>query len=252
MIPYSGKEGMNVPESLEDFLMTQSPTAERPLLGQTVLIVEDSRFASEALRLICQRSGARIRRADSLASAARHLRMYRPGVVLVDVGLPDGSGLDLIASLSRSDRPIECVIAMSGDDDFAPAQALAAGAQDFIAKPITSISSFQELILSHLPASARPVEIRASGVDEVVPDVIGLQDDFAHAAELLGPKPDPQLIDYVAGFLGGVARSARDDDLVDAVGALSTARDAGVETLNRQIETLRDLLEARLRDIPTL
>ena len=58
---------------------------QRPLTGLTVLVIEDSRFASEAVRLLCLKSGARIRRADCLRSAARHLRTYRPAVVIVDL-----------------------------------------------------------------------------------------------------------------------------------------------------------------------
>ena len=38
-----------------------APTALRPMLGLTVLVIEDSRYACDAMRLLCLRSGARIR-----------------------------------------------------------------------------------------------------------------------------------------------------------------------------------------------
>ena len=89
-------------DELSDLPPMRTPTSNRPLLGMTVLVVEDSRFTCEALRLMCLRSGARIRRADCLRSARRHLRVYRPSIAIVDLGLPDGSGTDLIEDLNSA------------------------------------------------------------------------------------------------------------------------------------------------------
>jgi CheY-like chemotaxis protein len=127
-----------MPEVLDFYTLSRAPTPDRPLLGNTVLIVEDSRFASEALRLMSVRSGARIRRADSLASARRHLRVYRPTAVIIDLGLPDGSGLDLIADLAAQLPRIDVILATSGDEALAEA-AHAAGADGFLAKPLTRL-----------------------------------------------------------------------------------------------------------------
>lgn len=194
-------------DSLEDLVMMQPPTAERPLLGTIVLVVEDSRHACEALRLMCQRSGARIRRAEGLASAERHLRSYRPRVAVIDLGLPDGSGLELIARLARAEPRLEGIIATSGDDTLAEA-ALGAGADLFLAKPITSVSRFQQAVLGLLPAGERPVRLLRAGEDRVTPDPVALRDDLALAADLLRSDPDAATLRYVAGFLAGLAKTA--------------------------------------------
>src|SRR6056297_3042819 len=143
-------------EGLEDaFSPQRPPTARRPLLRMTILVVEDSRYACEALRLMCLRSGARIRRADCLTSARRHLQVYRPSAVIVDHGLPDGSGLELIAELHAARPRVGILMGMSGDGTGASA-AKAAGADGFLDKPIASLATFQHAILEHMPSDLQP------------------------------------------------------------------------------------------------
>jgi len=101
---------------LGDLDFRPRPNSDRPLLGLTVLVVEDSRYTSDALRLLCLRSGARIRRADCVASAERHLNVYRPSVGIVDLGLPDGSGQDVIARMAAMDPRVPIILGTSGDD----------------------------------------------------------------------------------------------------------------------------------------
>ena len=101
---------------VEDFPTFHArPTREQPLAGITALLVEDSRCASEAMRLLALKSGARLRRADSLAAAHRHLSVYRPMLVIVDMGLPDGSGAELIGTLARAEPRVPVLLGTSGD-----------------------------------------------------------------------------------------------------------------------------------------
>lgn len=230
-------------DSLDDFMMTRPPTANRPLLGLTVLAVEDSRFASEALRLLCQRSGARIRRADSLHHARRHLQVYRPSVVIVDLGLPDGSGAQLISDLAQASARVDVLLGTSGDPDGHHI-AIKAGADGFLAKPIHSLDAFQAAILEHLPAERQPKGLRVVSGDRIDPDRISLRDDLTMAAAALDDA-SPRKIGYLTQFLGGVARSAEDTPLCEAVTALEQVHRAGGSTA-RHLARLSALVKDRI------
>lgn len=202
------------------------PSARRPLLGLTILVIEDSRYACEALRLLCLRSGARIRRADCLKSARRHLQVYRPSVVITDVGLPDGSGLDLIKEMDTARPRVRIILAISGDENVEE-ETLAAGADGFLAKPITSLAAFQNAILSRLPDDRQPSGPRQLADETIEPDPIAFLDDMAHAADVLNDTQEEQTLDYLAQFVGGVARSAGDAPLAKAAENLALARSEG-------------------------
>ena len=221
-----------------------TPTAARPLLGLTVLVVEDSRYACEAMRLLCLRSGARIRRADCIRSARRHLQVYRPSVVVVDLGLPDGNGADLIAELAQAETEKSVVLATSGHDRL-EAEAMAAGAQGFLSKPITSLAVFQQMVLAALPADRQPPGLRVLEDEQVSPDELAYHDDINDAAELLDNLSDENALDYIAQFLQGVARSVEDARMEQAAIALAGKRAAGEATTSEAAQ-IAGLIQQRL------
>jgi CheY-like chemotaxis protein len=211
--------------------------AHLPLDGVTVLVVDDSRLACDGLRLMCRKLGARLRRADSLQAADLHLRVYRPDVVIVDLGLPDGRGEELIRDLAAS-TPRPVVLGLSGHD-AGRQTALAAGADGFLDKPLESLAKLQNMLLALLPCRTVPAlsaaeltladltlaeltlaELTLADLTladlTLVGDPLALRDDLAYAAGLLDGDPDPDLRHYLAGFLGGVALQAHDRPLADA------------------------------------
>lgn len=206
-----------------------APTAARPLLGLTVLVVEDSRFACEALRLLCLRSGARIRRADCLRSARRHFRVYRPSMVVVDMGLPDGNGADLISELNEAPNRVQAILAISGNPEL-ETEAMTAGADGFMEKPISSVALFQEKVLGLMPSDRRPKGPRQIDETLIAPDKLAFQDDMAHIADVMEEQLTEHTLDYIAQFLCGVARSADDATLENAAKALAAKRALGQAT----------------------
>lgn len=223
-----------------------TPTAQRPLAGLTVLVVEDSRFASEAVRLMCLRSGARLRRADCLAAAERHLRVYRPSVIIVDLGLPDGSGLDLIEALDDAEPRIPVILATSGEEALLD-RAYLAGADGNLPKPLDSLGTFQETILQHLPPKQRPLGPRQVSGERICPDRMALLEDLSRATEVLSNGEDEAVLDYAARFLSGVAKSAHDPALETAADRLARRHASGRPVLT-DMARLAGLLQDRLQD----
>ncbi len=231
-----------------EFYPAPKPVPERPLIGQTVLVVEDSRAASEAMRLLCLRSGARIRRADSMQAARRHLQVYRPSAVIIDLGLPDGSGLDLIEELNMATPRIAVILGSSGDDGRREA-AMAVGADGYLAKPIASLAAFQSMLLAHIPAEHQPRGPRSVPDLAVPTDPIAYCDDMAHAVDVLAETgEDGRGLDYLTQFVGGVAKSADDHDLAAAARRVQRARNKGLphaSDLARLAGLVQDRLEKR-------
>jgi CheY-like chemotaxis protein len=99
-----------------------------------VLIVDDSGpFRGAARRLLARRGYQVDGEADSAAAGFNAVERLKPDAVLLDVRLPDGSGLDLCALLTRDDDA-PAVLLVSGHGYLDSAQAKTRGARDLVAK----------------------------------------------------------------------------------------------------------------------
>ena len=195
-------------------LHSLKPTSRRPLHGLMVLLVEDSLTASEVVRLVGITSGARLRRADCMTSARRHLKIYRADVAIVDMGLPDGDGAELISELAHASPRTQTIIGLSADPSRATA-AMEAGADRFIEKPLNYVAGFQSAILMNLPNNRLPMDIRLLPDLAFEADQRALQEDLVHALDLLNKKDGAQP-GYLAAFIAGVARTTSDPTLEQA------------------------------------
>ncbi|MDA0633326.1 response regulator transcription factor [Nonomuraea sp. MCN248] len=96
-----------------------------------ITIIEDDDRVARGLVTVLAQAGFEVHR---LATAAEAVRAAPSDVVLVDLGLPDGDGLDVIRKLR--DRPETAVIAVTArSEEHERVRGLRAGADDYIVKP---------------------------------------------------------------------------------------------------------------------
>ena len=218
--------------------------SDGPLDGLTVLVVEDSKLSGETLRLLCISSGARIRRAKGITTTMRHLRAYRPDIIITDMHLPDGEGATLIASLNDMKPRPSVILGMSASQDER-ANAIGAGADGFISKPVESLAIFQHAIRSALPPGLQQWKLSPVPDTQIVPDEMMLTQDLAHGLALLTSSGGNQAIGYATAFITGVAAVANDIALFDCAKALSAKISSGIRDLN-EIGRLQSMLTHRL------
>lgn len=101
-----------------------------------VLLIDDIVEAQALMETVALAAfpDARCARASSVAEAKTRLAEQAFDLALVDLGLPDGSGLELIAHLSDTQPQCAAVVATIYDDDEHLFKALQAGAQGYLLK----------------------------------------------------------------------------------------------------------------------
>lgn len=101
-------------------LVDASRTAENA--SPDILVVEDDDAVARVLGIILRRAGHSVTRAATLADARSALTRERPSVILLDMKLPDGSGLDLLDDLTETPalQQVPVVVLSGVDPTFEP------------------------------------------------------------------------------------------------------------------------------------
>lgn len=115
--------------------MSTSPLSPTPVdQPPVVLIVEDEKEIRRFVRAALEEEGCRVFEAARVADARLAAAERKPALVVLDLGLPDGNGIDFIYELRGwSDTPVLVLSARVQERD--KIRALDAGADDYLTKP---------------------------------------------------------------------------------------------------------------------
>ena len=102
--------------------------------NRTILVIEDDKYISHFIDISLTKEGYHVLTAETAAEGMFLFSSYRPDIILLDLGLPDKDGVDLLRELRAfSDAPVLVVSARGQEKE--KIAALDMGANDYITKP---------------------------------------------------------------------------------------------------------------------
>lgn len=146
----------------------------------TILVIDDDRKTVDLIRLYLEKDGYRVLMAYDGHRAIEIARNKRPGLIILDLMLPEVDGLDVCCQLrSESNVPVIMLTAKSTEDD--KLAGLDLGADDYVTKPFSP----RELVARVRAVLRRGLAEENSGPEQISYD--GLRVDFVrHEARVDG------------------------------------------------------------------
>ena len=159
-------------------------------LNRPVLVVDDEADIRDLMEMTLMKMGLRVDTAEGVRAALNKLSSNKYSLVLTDMRMPDGSGLEVVQHINQQqlDVPVAVITAFGSADQAV--QALKEGAFDYLQKPIT-LAQLRTLVKSAIkvqednsapPAAAEPEPQAAPPQSPPVIIDIDDEDDFQAAA----------------------------------------------------------------------
>ena len=167
-----------------------------------VLVVDDEPPIRRFLRTSLGAAGYHIVVAENASEAAAMLATEKPDVIILDLGLPDRSGLDLIAEI-RTRSPVPIIVLSARSDEQSKVEALDLGADDYVSKPfgMAELTARLRAALRHAFQAQGEFPVFASG--ELAVDLVRRHVTRAGQEVKLSPK-EFDLLKHLVSHAGKV------------------------------------------------
>jgi two-component system KDP operon response regulator KdpE len=132
----------------------------------TILVVDDEEEIRRMLNIFLDTADFKVIEAETGKQAVRLSASVKPDLIVLDLGLPDMDGKEVITSLRQwTQVPILVLTVRSADEEVAAA--LNIGADDYITKPFNA-----EVLLARINANLRKIAVREAGDPELCNGII--------------------------------------------------------------------------------
>jgi len=187
-----------------------------------ILVIEDDPLTSKMLCAWLVEKGHTVDAVDTAAAALHHLERRNPEVVLLDLGLPDEDGIDLLPKIKDGDELISVIVLTGQTDTRTVVRAMQRGADNFLPKPVTIEVLFKALnqTLERHRALLRVAVYRAANTSRA-------RDDGRVLSELVGGS------DVIKRVRELVAAVAETDSAVVLHGETGTGKDIVARGIHR-------------------
>jgi len=130
------------------------------MAAPTVLVVDDDKLTRFSLSKILGRAGYRIREAASATEGMAAIEEERPGLVLLDIRLPDRDGFAVLRAIRGSHPQLPVVMMTAHHTEDNAREASAQGAWGYLAKPCDP-ADLQTIVSTALGNLSRPTTNQA-------------------------------------------------------------------------------------------
>ncbi|MBT9490226.1 MAG: sigma-54-dependent Fis family transcriptional regulator [Rubrivivax sp.] len=131
-----------------------------PSTAPRLLVVDDEPDLRTLYELTLMREGYDVESAGSVAEAWKLLETQRYELLITDMRLPDGTGLDLLARLEAAGRPEKAMVITAYGSPENAVEALKSGAYDYLTKPV-DLRQFRAVVASALGRVPAPAPVAA-------------------------------------------------------------------------------------------